>query len=284
MEKFWNKKLTLINENITNNMKAIYTLALSLNNNIIDRNNLLNDKKQLTNTEVNNEIKQDIDANYREMMSFIDVITDYYATSKLDKHVKINKSNKLDVLDKLDNNESDDLFNVELDNVLDNELDNVLDNDVDLELLTNNFMSQQEDLSTLMSEKRKQLKDPNVFIPKKEIKFYLDTKAPITEPERTDNVNVCDFDGGIQTNGAQPSTVQPNGAQPSNEVRKHKPIPPINALTRISIAEREELEYKFYQTAVNNIKKNYPNTPQEEMEKLIFTEADRLLTLYIETH
>ena len=245
LEKYLNKRLALVNDSIDNNVKTLYTVAILLNANITERNNIYNEKK----------LKPIDDP----LVKLIDAVCNYY----IDKNDTVKPSNS-----NIDNESID----IDLDTA-------TIESDENLDSMTDHFMQQQIELDDLIAEKRK-LANEMTYIPKRDIKFYLDTKpeppntpmlapnppnTPMLAPEQTtrdDNVNTDAF---------------ANAKNPNN-----KPLAPMNALTRIPPNERDELLYNMFLKAKNNITKKEHS--DENVDQLIRDEADRLLKLYLETH
>jgi len=237
MKKYTDKRLAILAESINVNIKALYTVAISLNANIIERDSIYADRKQPVVTNA--------------LTCIIDDITNYFINT-LDKP-----------LDKPLDKQLNKQLNKQLASIPDDDLEISCSDDDAANTMADIFMKQQNELDdimlqqneldALMAEKRKkslELSD----IPKRNINFHLETVPTATVPtiveERADNINI-----------------------PQNI--------PINALTRISPNEREELLYKLFITATENVKKKQITC---DVETAVNAEADRLLKLYLETH
>lgn len=101
---------------------------------------------------------------------------------------------------------------------------------------------------------------------------------------------------GTMPSSALPSSALPSSVQPNSSSDVKQPVvkfitdtgepPVVNALLKISPADRENLYRKLFETAKNNVMRQLGDT-QIEPEKrftLIKNESDRLLKVYIETH
>lgn len=228
LEKYLNKRLSLVNESIANNVKTLYTIATLLNANIAERNAIHVEKKL--------EVRKD------KLLNVIDMICDYYVDDYTNDYTGNYKK---------------------LEETIDIDLDTAtIESDENLDSITDNFMQQQSELDDLIAEKRK-ISNEITYIPKRDIKFHLETKV-VPDNARADDARADD-----------------DNARADN-INSTKVLPPMNALTRISHDERDELLYKMYLRAKDNITKKNQNA--ENLEQLINDEADRLLKLYLETH
>lgn len=237
MKKYTDKRLAILAESIDTNIKALYTVAISLNANIIERDSI--NKDQHVSTDLLTRIIDDI-TNY-----FIHVVG-----KPVDKPIvkPVAKSVSKQSDDDLEISCSDDDANTMTDIFMkqQSELDDI--------------MLQQNELDALMAEKRKQSLELH-DIPKRNINFHLETVPTATVPviveERADNIDaICNMPPKVQ------------------QIT-------INALTRISPSERDEVLYKLFVTATENVKKKQITTCVEDA---VNAEADRLLKLYLETH
>ena len=238
MKKYTDKRLSILAESINVNIKALYTVAISLNANIIERDSIYADRKQHVVTDA--------------LTCIIDDITNYFI-NKLDMPLAKPLAN-------IQNSRQDNLVASIPDDDLEiscSDDDDAANTMADIFMKQQNelddIMLQQNELDALMTEKRNQSLELS-DIPKRNINFHLETVPTATVPtiveERADNINT------------------------SQNI-------PINALTRISPNEREELLYKLFITATENVKKKQITC---DVETAVNTEADRLLKLYLETH
>jgi hypothetical protein len=87
-----------------------------------------------------------------------------------------------------------------------------------------------------------------------------------------------------KTDNTQTDNTQTDNTQIDNTIKKSDPEPPpINALTKLTVSERNTMLQKLYLKAKRNVLENYPNeTDQEKINKLIRDECDYLLNEYIE--
>lgn len=109
---------------------------------------------------------------------------------------------------------------------------------------------------------------------------YLNQTPPNT-PNPEEQINTV-VESNSSTQSCQNESIS---AVEDNPVPQRKEPPTINALFRLTPRQRDELCYQLFMTAKKNVTRLCPeNTPQEEIDRLVKNEADRLLDVYIKTH
>lgn len=105
-------------------------------------------------------------------------------------------------------------------------------------------------------------------------------QTPPNTPNPEEQINTV-----VESNSSTPSGPNESITVEDNPVSQRKEPPTINALFRLTPRQRDELCYQLFMTAKKNVTRLCPeNTPQEEIDRLVKNEADRLLDVYIKTH
>lgn len=154
-------------------------------------------------------------------------------------------------------------------------------------LLLEQKESEQKEIDDRMNEKRKMLLDQSLDPAEvKPIEFTLDTigNPPSSNEDNltTEELLSKTLDG---TTESEPNYISGVMKPKESVLELEQKAPTINALLRLSVADREVLEQEIFKRAQNKIRLMMPNENRLEiLEPLWHREADRMIKTWVETH
>jgi hypothetical protein len=321
-DKFWNKRLTQLDDIISSNLTSLYTWALILEKSIADRQQWIADKEFITGTKKYKSVSSKFSMD--ELHTMTGNVIDFFINNQLDNTI-CNQSNRnscntaCNTTSRNSCNANCNTKPVKEVNTVEDECDEdaVTADDLDIELedetptpkpntseadnmkkMVDIILEQKEaedkELNDHMNRRRKLLleQELNPFGSDEDLTHTFNTlgdpPASVDNTVQHNNTPVEEVPvrvpkPGCDLSGASSLSGTMN-LRPSvaEEVAK---APTINALLRISPLERDALEQELFLKAKKKVQQLMPGETNEKvLQPLYFKEADRLLKSWMETH